>query len=514
MKKSKAYNVLLSTLTGLSNSIILLILNLISRNLFLQYIGIEYLSVAQVINDLLTVIAFSELGVTNAVLYMLYTPVATNNRDKVIKILYLYRNFNRYVGICIAIIGLLAMPTLSLFIRTDVPYSTVQLIYLMNLFTSVSSYFYTYRSIMLSVNQKDYIASIISSGCSVIRIIIQCIIIYYTHNYILFLLTSIIATVLQNIIIYYKVGKIYPYICNLSKLNKNIEFSQEKKDLKSNILSMAFVKITGIAIHNTDTIIISSINTIMVGICANYTIISNYLRSLINIFQNALVHSIGISVVERNKEKRYELFQQIYLINIFISGFIFICLANLWNDFIVLWIGDKYLLDKMIFIALLISVSWNLMVATVWMFRDTLGLFKNVKCMLLLNTIIKIILSIVLGYYFGVAGVFIATVISDIFTDFWYDSNLVFKRVFGKNNAIEYQLSVLINMLSVGALSYLLIFFMSNWNITIYNWLLKLFIVIAVYILFFILRFGKTKAFRMLYTNYIQIALNKFIKRG
>ena len=168
----------------------------------------------------------------------------------------------------------------------------------------------------------------------------------------------------------------------------------------------------------------------------------------------------------------------------------------------------------MIFIALLINVSWNLMIATVWMFRDTLGLFKNVKCMLLLNTIIKIILSIVLGYYFGVAGVFIATVISDIFTDFWYDSNLVFKRVFGKNNAIEYQLSVLINMLSVGALSYLLIFFMSNWNITIYNWLLKLFIVIAVYILFFILRFGKTKAFRMLYTNYIQIALNKFIKRG
>lgn len=256
MKKSKAYNVLLSTLTGLSNSIILLILNLISRNLFLQYIGIEYLSVAQVINDLLTVIAFSELGLTNAVLYMLYTPVAMNNRDKVIRILYLYRNFNRYVGICIAIIGLLAMPTLSLFIRTDVPYSTVQLIYLMNLFTSVSSYFYTYRSIMLSVNQKDYVASIISTGCSVIRIIIQCIIIYYTHDYILFLLTSIIATVLQNTIIYYKVGKIYPYICNLSKLNKNIEISQEKKDLKSNILSMAFVKITGIAIHNTHSNII------------------------------------------------------------------------------------------------------------------------------------------------------------------------------------------------------------------------------------------------------------------
>lgn len=513
MKKSKAYNVLLSTLTGLSNSIVLLVLNLISRNLFLQYIGIEYLSVAQVINDLLTVIAFSELGLTNAVLYMLYTPVATKNKDKVIRILYLYRNFNRYVGICIAIIGLLVMPTLSLFIRTDVSYNIVQLIYLMNLFTSVSSYFYTYRSVMLSVNQKDYVASIISTVCSVIRIIVQCIIIYYTHDYILFLLTSIIATVLQNAIIYYKVGKMYPYICNLSKLNinKKVEINQEKKDLKSNILSMAFVKMTGIAIHNTDTIIISSINTIMVGICANYTTISNYIRSLINIFQNVLVHSIGISVAEKNEEKRYELFQQIYLINIFIAGFVFIGLANLWNDFIVLWIGDKYLLDKMIFIALLINVSWNLMVSTVWMFRDTLGLFKNVKYMLLLNTIIKVILSIILGYYFGVAGVFIATVISDIFTDFWYDSNLVFKKAFGKKNAIKYQISVLVNMLLISVISYLLIFFMSSWNITIYNWLLKLFIIIVVYIVFFILKFGKTEAFRMLYINYIQ---NKFIKKG
>lgn len=514
MKKSKAYNVLLSTLAGLSNSIVILILNLISRNLFLQYIGIEYLSVAQVINDLLTVIAFSELGLSNAVLYMLYHPIANNDNEKVVKILYWYRKFNRYVGISIAVIGLLLMPTLSLFIRTDVPYYIVQLIYLMNLFTSVTSYFYTYRSIMLSANQKDYIASTISTIFSFIRIIVQCIIIYYTHDYLLFLLTSIIATLIQNIIIYYYVGKMYPYICNLSKLHITFEFEKVKKDLKSNIYSMAFVKLTAIAIHNTDTIIVSYFNTILVGLCANYTTISNYIRLLINVFQNVLIHSIGISVAEKNENERYELFQQIYLINIFIAGIVFICLANLWNDFIVLWIGEKYKLETIVFISLLLNVSWSLITATIWMFRDTLGLFKYVKKMLLLNTICNIILSIILGYYIGVAGVFLATVISDVFTSFWYDSNLVFKKAFGKNNAIEYQLSILENIISISLLSYILVFFMEKWNVTLYNWLIKLVISIIVYILYFIFRFGKTKPFKMLYRKYIQVMFSRFIKKG
>lgn len=514
MKESKAYNVLRSTVTGLGNSVALLILNLLSRNLFLQYIGIDYLSVAQVINNLLTVIAFSELGLSNAVIYMLYKPVADGNTEKVIRIIYLYRKFNRYVGIAIAIIGLMVMPTLHLFIRTDVPYTTVQLIYLMNLFTSVASYFYTYRSIMLSVNQKDYINSIISAIFSFVRVIIQCFIIYLTHDYILFLLTSIIATILQNAIIYYQTGKMYPYICNLTTVKNTGKLQQEKHELKSNIMSMATVKMTAIAINNTDIIIISWINTILVGLCSNYMSISNYIKTFVMVFQNVLVHSIGISVNERNEEKRYELFKQIHLINTFIAGIIFTCLAVLWNDFIVLWIGSAYLIDTPLFISLLLNVSWGFMIATVWMFRDVMGLFNLVKYMLLIHTVINLIMSVVAGYFFGAAGVFFATVVADIITNFWYDSNIVFKKAFGKKNGLEYQLYVIESMFSAGLLSYLLINFFSTWDINIFNWIIKLFISVIVYSIYFILRYNNTIAFKLLYKNYIKKFLYRFIKKG
>ena len=95
MKHSKIYNVIRNTGMGICNSLVLLGLNLLSRNLFLQYVGLEYLSMAQVINNMLTLAAFSELGLSNAVLYMLYKPVAQKNEMAIMQILFLYRQFNR-----------------------------------------------------------------------------------------------------------------------------------------------------------------------------------------------------------------------------------------------------------------------------------------------------------------------------------------------------------------------------------------------------------------------------------
>lgn len=517
MKNSKIANVLRGTIAGVSNSVILVILNLLSRNLFLEYIGIDYLSVAQVINNLLTVIAFSELGLFNAVIYMLYKPVSANNKEKIILILYLYRKFNQYVGISIAIIGLLAIPTLHLFIRTDIPLSTVILIYLMNLFTVVLSYFYTYRAVLLSANQCDYVVSIIYTIFSFIRIIIQCFIVYLTHDYIVFLIVGLAATILQNSAVFYKAGKMYPYICDISKqkivFQNRTELLNERKILKRNIMSMAFVKITGIAINNTDIIIASWINTIMVGLCSNYMLISNYLKSIIGVFQNVLMHSIGISLTEKNISDRYALFQQINLINTFIAGIVFVCLSVLWNDFIIIWIGEKYVIDEILFISILMKVVWTLITSSIWMFRDSLGLFNKVKYMLLLNTVMNILFSILLGYFVGIPGVFFATIIADIMTNFWYDSNLVYRTTFKKKNALKYQMHIFENIISTAILSYFLILCMSDWNITIFNWLFKLFICILIYTLFFFVRFRKKRAFQMLLQKYLYPIFRKILKR-
>ena len=124
----------------------------------------------------------------------------------ILQILFLYRHFNRYVGGAIFAIGLLIMPIIPYFIRTEIPYTTVYFVYILNLFSTASTYLYTYRSILLSANQKDYIASVISAVISVLRVTIQCFVIWYLHDYIIFLIFGIVLLTFRNLLIYMKPG--------------------------------------------------------------------------------------------------------------------------------------------------------------------------------------------------------------------------------------------------------------------------------------------------------------------
>ena len=297
----------------------------------------------------------------------------------------------------------------------------------------------------------------------------------------------------------------YPFICNIKNIEMNKTYEDIRQLLLHNITSMFFVKVTGIVINNTSTILVSMINTLMVGICANYLTISGQLKSLISIFHNALLHSVGIASAEKSEEEKIVLFQRILLLNTFVVGLVATCLGVLWNDFIILWIGKQYLIDEFIFWALLINFAWYLFTAPLWIFRDASGLFKNVKFVLGFNGILNLALSFSFGQYLGVAGVFIGAVIADFCTNFWYDSNLVFRKVFKVNNALIYQKQIIENIITLLVMQSMINYITIDLQINIFNWFLKAFIAVSIYLLWFVFRYGKKNVMNNL--NYIRHAL-------
>lgn len=512
MAGSKTFNVFRSTFAGTLNNLSLLLLNLLSRRLFLQYIGLEYLSIAQIISNLLVVLSFTELGLSNAVLYMLYKPMANKEYETVRIIISLYRKFNKCVGLVIGIIGMLAMPFLKIFIKTSIPLQTVYVIYLLNLLLSVSSYFYTYRNVLLSASQKDYIVSLTSMAVSFLRICSQCAVIYLTHDYLLYLITGIIASVIQNAVVYFFASRTFPYIRDLHITADPAEKKAHKKDLLKNVRSMASIKITAIVINNTDNILVSWLNTIMVGVCSNYTAISTQLKSLISIFHHSLLHSIGVASTERTNAEKYVLFQKVLLVNTFITGLAAICLGVLWDDFIVMWIGDSYKIDTVVYYSLLLNFTWDIMISPIWMFRDANGMFVYVKWMLLFNSFLNIVISIILGKTWGVGGVYIATIISDVLTDFWYDSNIIFRKVFNKNHAFSYQFHIIENV-SVVLMGVVLISELTaTWPVTIPIWLAKGVLTAFAYTMWFIVRYRKKEAFQKIVRTNIMPIITKIKK--
>lgn len=501
VNESKSKIVLRNTVMGVFNNVALVLLNLITRKLFLQYIGIEYLSIGQVINNILSILAFSELGVANSVLYMLYKPVSENDERKITRIIGTYKKLNKTIGCTIFVFGLLCMPFLHYFIKTSISMNTVKLIFLMNLFYSVSTYFCSYRQVLINANQKNYIVSKVSLVINFCSIIIQSLAIYFTHCYILYLAITIVMGVLINIVTYFIAGYMFPYIVTFKKdkLDK-----YEARTLAENVKSMFSVKICGIVINNTDNILVSLFDTLKVGFISNYTIVTSRLRGIITVFHNSVIYSLGIASVQKTPDEKYFLFKKVILVNTFIAGFTSLLIGVLWNDFIVLWIGSEYVVSDVLMFSLLINYMWSLIIAPIWMFRDTNGLFTYVKKMLLINALLNLIISFILGKMIGVSGVYYATIIADIMTDFWFDSKLIYNKLFKRNDYWKYCAFVLANIFFIASGTILINRLCLGVKISILTFIVKAIITGMIYIVVFLCVFGRSDVVKNIWSTMIK----------
>lgn len=109
------------------------------------------------------------------------------------------------------------------------------------------------------------------------------------------------------------------------------------------------------------------------------------------------------------------------------------------QDFIPIWVGEEYLMDTGTVAAVLFTFYLSTIVAPVWMYRETLGLFRQMKYVMFMTALVNILLSILLGHFFGVAGIIGATGLARLCTIFWYEPKVLFHRTFGRSAAAYFK---------------------------------------------------------------------------
>lgn len=63
----------------------------------------------------------------------------------------------------------------------------------------------------------------------------------------------------------------------------------------------------------------------------------------------------------------------------------------------------------------------------VWAYKNTMGLFKYGQYLLILTAVINLGLDFLLGYKWGMFGIYLASAISRLLTNTWYEPYAVFK---------------------------------------------------------------------------------------
>lgn len=447
VESSRTINVIKNSIFGVISKFGVLILQFICRTIFIKVLGSEYLGLNGLFTNILTILSFAELGLGNAIVYNMYKPLANKDDIEVSRLLRLYKRCYNFIALFIFSAGLLCIPFLNNLIG-EVPdiKENIYLIYILFLLQSITSYFLTYRRSLISADQKEYMCSNADFISEVIATIIKIFVLLVLKNYILFLIIQIFRNVIANGILYIKSKKMYPNIDETKVEN----LSKEKtRDIFKNVRDLMLYKISSTINTGTDNIIITKIVDLStVGIASNYSLLINAVSQIILKIMTSFTAGIGNLNAKDSIENREKVFYNLTFIVTWIYGFCGIMLIVFLNPFVKIWIGSKFLLKPVVVFALIFEFYISGVQYAGYNYAITTGLFKKAKWGAFISSILNIILSIILGYRFGVFGIFLATGLSRLFAQTWLDPYLVFKYEFHKSSR-KYFLKVLRNFVFV-----------------------------------------------------------------
>ena len=501
--KNSSFSIITQVLT--------VIINFVVKSIFIYTLGSEYLGINGLFSNIITMLSLADLGIGIAIPYSLYKPLSMENHEKIKSLMHFYKKIYNVIGIAVLIIGFSITPFLPFLIKEmpeNIPH--IYLIYMMFVTHSASSYFFVYKKFLIDADQKGYITSKITFFFSTALSIIQIVLLILTHNFILYLGSSIVMVILQNIYISKKAEKLYPYL-----KEKNVQEidNKEYKEIKKNVSSLFIYKIGSVIMNGTDNIVISKIiGLVMVGIYSNYLMIINSIYNILNQIFNAITSSIGNLVVTTNEKRSKNVYENLNFFTFLLYGTVSICIMVFINPFIRIWIGEEYVLSNLTAFLIAFNLYIIGMQSVTTSFRNAYGLFYKAKYRPIFMCVLNIVLSVILAYYFGIVGVILGTIISRAVTIVWLDPYIIYVYGFKEDVKGFYKqyLVYLTVYLILGGITMLLYHYLSIPNIVLF--ILYGGFTFLILLSIICLLFHKTKQFHYFY-DYLISKINKIFKK-
>lgn len=484
-----------NALFGLSNQLATLILNFISRTVFIRVLGAGFLGINGLFTDLLMMLSLADLGLNSAMLYSYFKPLAEKDEAKISALAHFYKVIYRVIAVFVFLIGLAMMPFLDKIVNLETPIPNLRMYYLLFLFNTIISYFFVYKGSIIDADQKNYILSRNQLIINTLRIIAQTIVLMWTANYYFYIGLMIIGTLSNNLIISAQANRLYPFIRKPARHLDEIE----KKGILHTVKSVFIYKLSGVLLNGTNNTLISVlVGTIWVGLYSNYLLIINTLTNLIGIVYAASTSSIGNLIVKEKPQKRFEVFSTLQAMSLVIGAFTTVCLYLLINDLIAIWIGRAYVLSEVIVLAILSNFYLACVMQPIWSFREATGLYLKTKYTMLFAAIENIILSIILGKIMGVSGILFASAIARLNTYFIFEPKFLFSDFF-MESIKKFYFPLFRNLLLTGVLMFGLARLTNHW--VVLSWI-DMFIktgVLGTIVLVLVLAvYFRTKGFKLL----------------
>lgn len=406
-----------------------ILIGFIAQKLFVLLLNAEYLGANGLFSNVITVLNLAELGVGQAIVFNMYKPIANNDKEKIKSLMRLYQKAYNIIALVVLAIGCALIPFLDLFIGETTLDLNFTLVYILFLLQCVVSYMFTYKRNILYAYQENYIISVVDLLYVFLSNLLQLVLLYIYRNYYLYLALKIICVFVENLCINHIANKKYPFL----KENNVKELDEDfKKDIFNRIKATFYHKVGSVVVNGTDNIIISKfLGLVTVGLYSNYYMIIYYVGELIRQMISSLTPSVGSLLVEAEQEKVYKVYKKIEFFDFWLSAFSATAILVIIQNFIELWMGKGFVLPFFVVIVLVLNYYLKMMRQVNDVFLNAAGICIETKYVPLIESAVNIFFSIILLKPFGLAGVFIGTIISSMALWCYTYPKFIYKKILG-----------------------------------------------------------------------------------
>ena len=408
----KIKNLFRNSFFSLLSQVVLLIVGFLSQRAMNLYMGSELVGMNGVISNVIAMLSVTELGVSTAIVYHLYSALAKNDEEEIASLMNLYRKAYYLFAIIITVLGLPLTPIVHLFMKNEsYSLSYIRVLYLLWLMRSVISYPLSYKKSVLIADQREYVVSVITMLTNIFSYSAIIIFVTLTKRYLPALVVGIVVETVLNLWVSWYVDRKYPFLKRLRKKKPSeAVVSKIFKDLKNVFVS----KVSQNLLNCTDNLIISSfISVATVGLFNNYCLITRSINNIMGALANSIQPSVGNLFVEGDHEKDYRMLRQLTFLFFLIVAVASCGLYTLINPFVTdIWLDETFQLDRIAVIMAVLACIFQGFGLPMAIVMGVSGLFHKERNLSIIIAIVNLVVSVALVIPFGVSGVLAGTCLS------------------------------------------------------------------------------------------------------
>lgn len=429
----------MNSLFGILASLITVALNFVVRIVLVRSLGAEINGLHNLFQNISSVMALMEMGVSTAIIIHLYEPVNNHDAVSIKAIMSFYRKLYNAIAAAFALVFLLVdLFLIDKLVTSTIAVNSVRLYFAIFSLSFLFDFLTYHKRSLLFAEQKNRISIGVTALCELVFRTAQIITVLVYHQYVIFLILMVAEKVTSNLICAIYVNHHHPYL----KRYHGVQLEEDKKLAIKKTIKPLFINQMASTIQKSANSILVSIllgNVSIVGYYGNYQLVIGTAELLFSQFGGAFTSSFGNLAVERDKDRMYHAYRNTALVMnsvacVLCAGFI-ACI----QDFIYVTFGPNYVLGIENVFILTGSMLMYLLSIPIVSIQNAMGLHDKDQVFMVIQAGLGIVLGYMLGSRIGMPGILTGLLMPMIIFTLLLKGRMIYNVVFDMRPIIYYK---------------------------------------------------------------------------